>query len=92
MDSIPSIIQETYGMVIKNMVAIHKQQDGEVKISPEELVKQTPNANLGLTGRAVFLQTLRVATLSLVVVREAQEAGPEGQSLPPTPPIEGAFE
>ena len=92
MDSIPSIIQETYGMVINNMVAIHKQQDGGVKISLEELVKQNPNTNLGLTERAVFLQSLRVATLSLVVVREAQEAGPEGQSLPPTPPIEGAFE
>ena len=91
MDSIPSIIRETYDMVINNMVAMHKQDSG-VTITVEELMKQTPRDDLGPVERALFLQTLRVATLTLVVVREAQEAGPEGESLPPTPPIEGAFE
>jgi hypothetical protein len=89
-DSIPTNIRETYGMVIDKMVAMQKH-DTTSTISVEDLMKHVSIDKLGPTERALFIQSLRVATLTTVVVREAEEATPDGQSLPPLPPIEGAF-
>jgi hypothetical protein len=89
MESIPRSIRETYGMMIDEMVAMHNQ-DMASTISIDDIVKQKTYDGLGPMEKAILLQSLRVATLTLVVVREALEAGPDGQS-PPTPPIEGAF-
>ena len=53
--------------------------------------------NLNPVEKAVLLQSLKVATLTPVVVNEAQEArestgnNPKNELKVPTPPIEGAF-
>jgi len=91
MSSIPTSIQEMYGMVINKMVSI-QTQDTMATITVEDVMKYTNTDDLGLMERALFTQSLRVAALTMVVVREALEASPDGQSVPPTPPIEGAFE
>ncbi len=93
-DSIPSTIRQKYGGFVDRMVEIHNVDD-TATISVEKVIREesdTLNAlDLSTVERAILLQSLRVAALTLVVVREALEAGPGGQS-PPTPPIEGAYE
>jgi hypothetical protein len=92
-DSIPAKIRETYGVLVDRVAEIYK--DDETTISLEELMKDdsiTPSTrDLSEMERAVLLQSMRVATLTLVVLREAEEAGPAGQS-PPKPSIKGAFD
>ena len=92
--SIPDDINDKYGLIVERMAEIYKSDD-RTTLSVDELMKDpsvAPNTEgLSETERAVLLQSMRVATLTLVVLREALEAGPGGQS-PPTPPIKGAFE
>lgn len=92
-DSIPTEIREKYGPFIDRMAKMYKM-DETLTISVEDLMKDdnsiTTASDLSEMDRAILLQSMRVGTLTLVVLREALEAGSVGQS-PPTPPIEGAF-
>lgn len=89
-ESIPAAILETYGDAVEKIVQIQKQ-DITATVSVEAVMTDISIDKLGPMDKAIFIQSLRVATLTLVVVREALEAVPEDQ-MPPTPPIEGAFE
>lgn len=91
--SIPNEIKQKYGPIVDHLVALYKMDD-MATISVDDLLKDKTVAP-ELTGlsdleRAILLQSMRVATLTLVVVRESLEAGPGAQS-PPKPPIKGAF-
>jgi hypothetical protein len=93
-DSIPTKIRETYGLLVDRMSEMYKVDDAST-ISVEDLMKDDSIApstqDLSEMERAILLQSMRVATLTLVVLREAQENDPAGQSPPPKPPIKGAF-
>ena len=86
-ESIPKEIYESYSVSTKKIA--NEQQKGNL-ISAEELV-QNLDSGLSEMERAIRSQSLRVATLTLVVLRESMEAR-EGGVAPPTPPIEGAFD
>eukprot|EP00537_Pseudo-nitzschia_pungens_P008722 CAMPEP_0172362838 /NCGR_PEP_ID=MMETSP1060-20121228/6360_1 /TAXON_ID=37318 /ORGANISM="Pseudo-nitzschia pungens, Strain cf. cingulata" /LENGTH=259 /DNA_ID=CAMNT_0013085437 /DNA_START=122 /DNA_END=901 /DNA_ORIENTATION=+ len=88
--SIPQDISDRYGDYIAIIGEAYKVgTDG--LLSAEDVGGCGGNTNeLSSIEKAVLLQSLKVATLTPVVVREALEA--TGNSVkPPTPPIEGAF-
>lgn len=93
--SIPSIIREKYKPLVERIIENDAVSDTTM-VSVEQLmnddnVAAAEVADLSLMERAILMQSLRVAALTLVVVREALEAG-SGETLrPPTPPIKGAF-
>lgn len=92
--SIPTDIKKKYGDIVNRLTEIYKQ-DEWATVSVEDLMKEenvAPSmAGLSELDQAVILQSTRVASLTLIVLREALEAGPAGGQSPPKPPIKGAF-
>ena len=90
--SIPEDIQKRYGELVARVGEAYKSSK---TLSVEDLTSSGGgNKDLSPLEQAVLLQSLKVATLTPVVVEEAKEAGgPTGKKevKPPTPPIEGAF-
>ena len=95
-ESIPEDIQKRYGDLVSKIGEAYKSNS---KIAPtvEDLCSDNDgNADLSPLEKAVLMQSLKVATLTPVVVEESKEARGSGTSQkaevkPPTPPIEGAF-
>jgi len=89
-DSIPDDIRERYGEPVAKVGEAYKANSNQV-LSIEDLASD--GGNLSPLENAVLMQSLKVATLTPVVVEESKEArGSSSKSQnPPTPPIEGAF-
>lgn len=95
--SIPEDIQKRYGELVTEVAEAHKNMSLG-SISLEDLTSRVGgNAGLSPLEKAVVLQSLKVATLTPVVVEEAKEAqgstdkNQKKEIKVPTPPIEGAF-
>lgn len=92
--SIPEDIQKRYGELVARVGEAYKTSSHGT-LSVEDLTNGGDgNKDLSPLEQAVLLQSMKVATLTPVVVEEAKEAGgPTGKKevKPPTPPIEGAF-
>eukprot|EP00535_Pseudo-nitzschia_heimii_P001031 CAMPEP_0197187452 /NCGR_PEP_ID=MMETSP1423-20130617/15876_1 /TAXON_ID=476441 /ORGANISM="Pseudo-nitzschia heimii, Strain UNC1101" /LENGTH=170 /DNA_ID=CAMNT_0042639027 /DNA_START=540 /DNA_END=1052 /DNA_ORIENTATION=- len=93
--SIPEDIKKKYGEFATRIGESYKNRNRRT-LSVEDLVGDS-DEDLSPLEKAILLQTLKVATLTPIVVEEANEAyGSTGNELkskvkPPTPPIEGAF-
>jgi hypothetical protein len=96
--SIPKDIQKRYGDFVSKVGEAQKSDSNKV-LSVEELSSgDDGNEDLSTLEKAILLQSLKVATLTPVVVEESKEArggttynNPNREVKPPTPPIEGAF-
>ncbi len=89
-ESIPDDIRERYGEPVAKVGEAYKANNNQV-MSVEDLVSD--GGDLSPLEKAVLMQSLKVSTLTPVVVEESKEArGSSSKSQnPPTPPIEGAF-
>lgn len=88
--SIPEDIKERYGEYITKIGEAFKN-GRHASVSVEGLAADGgSNGELSSIEKAVLLQSLKVATLTPIVVEEAKEASGNNVK-PPTPPIEGAF-
>lgn len=92
--SIPSIIRDKYQALVERIIANDAVSDTPVvsveKLMSDDKLVGSP-ATMSVMERAILMQSLRVAALTLVVVREAFDAGSGEPLQPPTPPIKGAF-
>jgi hypothetical protein len=105
-DSIPDDIKQRYGKLVE--IVGEAYRNDKPSLSIEELTGDYFNNGDGLTltqlEKAIILQSLKVATLTPIVVEESIEARggggggggggnttPAADVKPPTPPIEGAF-
>jgi len=94
--SVPEDIQQRYGEIATRVGESYRSSSPSKMLSVEDLDVGN-NKDLSPIENAVLLQSLKVATLTPVVVEEAKEAlGSTDKKLkndtkPPTPPIEGAF-
>ena len=96
--SIPEDIKTRYGDLVTKIADAYKVNSRKA-LSVEDLMigGGGGDENLNPVEKAVLLQSLKVATLTPVVVNEAQEArestgnNPKNELKVPTPPIEGAF-
>jgi hypothetical protein len=89
--SIPEDIKQRYGKSVERIGKIYRS-DKSSSLSVEELMEDFNNDNgLSTFEKAVILQSLKVATLTPIVVEETLDAAGEVGAKPPTPPIEGAF-
>jgi len=94
-DSIPDDIKQRYGKLIER-VGENYRNDKYSSLSVEKLMDDSNNDELSQLEKAIILQSLKVATLTPIVVQESLEAlggsntTPDDMK-PPTPPIEGAY-
>jgi hypothetical protein len=93
-DSIPDDIKQRYGKLVE--VIGEAYRNDKPSLSIEELTDDYFNNDDGLNltelEKAIILQSLKVATLTPIVIEESIEArGGVADVKPPTPPIEGAF-
>lgn len=89
-ESIPDDIKERYGEHTTKVGEAYKN-DSRMSLCVESLVSGVgENNQLSPLEKAILLQSLKVATLTPIVVNEAREANGNNVK-PPTPPIEGAF-
>jgi DNA-binding transcriptional MerR regulator len=86
-ESIPDAIHQDYGALVEQVAAAHKQ--GRT-ISVEELLQNNQSSDLSEVETAIRSQSMRVVTLTLVVLNDALEASMN--QAPPKPPIKGAFD
>lgn len=95
--SIPDDIQQRYGELVSKVGEAFKNGSHKT-LSVEDLISGGGgNKDLSELQKAILLQSLKVATLTPVVVEESKENRgaignkQEKEVKPPTPPIEGAF-
>ncbi len=90
--SIPDDVRKLYGESVTRVGEAYKANSNKV-LSAEDLANDGGNEDLSPLEKAVLLQSLKVATLTPVVVEESKEArgSTKKEVKPPTPPIEGAF-
>jgi len=94
-DSIPDDIKQRYGKLIER-VGENYRNDKYSSLSVEKLMDDSNNDELSQLEKAIIVQSLKVATLTPIVVQESLEALGGGNTIsddlkPPTPPIEGAY-
>lgn len=93
--SIPEDIKEKYGELVTRLGEAYK--NGNHRTLSVQDLNDGGSENLTQLEKAVLLQSLKVATLTPVVVEEAKESygskakKQKNNEQPPTPPIEGAF-
>jgi hypothetical protein len=94
--SVPEDVQQRYGEIATRVGESYRSSSPSKMLSVEDLDVGN-NEDLSPIENAVLLQSLKVATLTPVVVEEAKEAlgstdkKRKNDTKPPTPPIEGAF-
>lgn len=93
--SIPDDIKQRYGKLIER-VGENYRNDKYSSLSVEKLMDDSNTDELSQLEKAIILQSLKVATLTPIVVQESLEALGGGNTTPdalkpPTPPIEGAY-
>jgi hypothetical protein len=89
-ESVPQDIRDVYGEMVEQ-VGLAYQRGTASSLSVDGLLNSyTGTSSLPALERAILSQSLRVAVLTPVVVRESAEAR-GGDVQPPPPPIEGAF-
>lgn len=95
--TVPHDLRTRYGSKIRLIGEAHRngRRPSSSVLSVDEIMAHNDDKNEATTDlspleRAVLMQSLRVATLTPVVLEESQEAMRD--VAPPTPPIEGAFE
>lgn len=92
--SIPDNIQECYGELVTIIGEAYKNGNHKMPTVEDLIGDGGNNEDLSSLEKAILLQSLKVATLTPVVVEEAKEARGSTNNIekkPPTPPIEGAF-
>lgn len=91
-ETVPQEIRDVYGETVERVGLAYRMEAESASMSVEELLNSsTDTSNLSELDRAILSQSLRVAVLTPVVVRESAEARGGNVQQPPTPPIEGAY-
>jgi hypothetical protein len=86
-DSIPANIRDQYQELVEKAADAHKKGSS---LSADQLLEQTKVSDLSPMEQGLLSQSVRLVTLTFVVLTEAEE-NRSGDLAPPTPPIEGAF-
>jgi hypothetical protein len=90
-DSFEDAFVNNYQSLVEDVARRHLQQQAIPSI--ETLLQDdTTTTTDDPMQKALKAQTLRVATMTLVVLQDAKESQPGGAAPPPNPPIPGAFE
>jgi hypothetical protein len=93
-DAVPQEVQDIYGEMVEQVGITYQRDPNSAPISVEKLLNSFTDSgksiNLSVLEKAILSQSLRVAVMTPIVVRESTDAK-GGDVQPPTPPIEGAF-
>jgi hypothetical protein len=93
-ETIPAEIRDKYQTLVRPIGEAYQTKEQSIPSVDDLLAINNASANSGLSPieKAIISQSLRVATLTPVVLEESKEAQRAKTIDPPKPPIKGAFE